>query len=145
MTFASFAGDNLTAADAVPLQIRDVSAPTFTLSVSPSSLWPPNHTLREVTATIDVTDNCDPSPAVQLLSITSNEPETGFLGNGDRGPDIEGAAVGTDDRTCSLRAERATGRGHTGRVYTIVYRVTDRSGNATDQSATVVVPTSARP
>jgi hypothetical protein len=145
VTFASFAGDNLTAADAVPLQIRDVSAPTFTLSVSPSSLWPPNHTLREVTATIDVTDNCDPSPAVQLLSITSNEPETGFLGNGDRGPDIEGAAVGTDDRTFSLRAERATGRGHTGRVYTIVYRVTDRSGNATDQSATVVVPTSARP
>ena len=68
------------------------------------------------------------------MSITSNEPATGFLGQGDNGPDIEGAAFGTDDRTFSLRAERGTGKGSTGRVYTINYRVTDKSGNATDKS-----------
>ena len=76
------------------------------------------------------------------VSITSNEPATGFLGNGDQGPDIQGAAFGTDDRSFSLRSERGTGGQNTGRVYTIKYRVTDASGNFTDATATVKVPTS---
>ena len=95
-----------------------------------------------MTATITVTDNCDPHPTVKLVSIISNEPETGILGNGDKGPDIEGAALGTDDRTFSLRAERGTGGQSTGRVYTITYRATDTSGNTRDVTATVTVPTS---
>ncbi len=63
------------------------------------------------------------------MSVTSNEPETGFLGNGDKGPDIQGATIGTDDRAFSLRSERGTGGQSTGRVYTITYRATDASGN----------------
>ena len=76
------------------------------------------------------------------MSVTSNEPETGFLGNGDKGPDIQGAAIGTDDRAFSLRSERGTGGQNTGRVYTITYRATDSSGNTKDVTATVTVPTS---
>ena len=112
------------------------------MTLSPTTLWPPNHKFQNVTATIAVTDNCDPNPTVTLVSITSNEPETGFLGNGDKGPDIEGAALGTDDRTFSLRSERGTGGQSTGRVYTITYRATDASGNTRDVTATVTVPTS---
>ena len=76
------------------------------------------------------------------MSVTSNEPESGFLGNGDKGPDIQGAAIGTDDRAFSLRSERGTGGQSTGRVYTITYRATDASGNTKDAVATVTVPTS---
>jgi uncharacterized repeat protein (TIGR01451 family) len=145
LAFKTFSGDALNATDTVPLQILDVAAPAVALSVSPSVLWSPNHTLREVTATLAVSDNCDPNPAVSLVSITSNEPASGFLGQGDKSPDVMHATLGTDDRRFSLRAERGTGRGSTGRVYTITYRVTDASGNSTEKNATVVVPTSNRP
>ena len=97
--------------------------------------------METVVATVTVSDNCDPNPSVRLISITSNEPESGFLGNGDKSPDIAGAALGTDDRTFELRSERGTGNGSTGRVYTVTYRVTDVSGNSVDRSATVTVPT----
>ena len=144
LSFKDFPGQALTAATATPLQILDVSAPTVEVSLSPNLLWPPNHTFVEVTATITVADNCEPTPKVTLVSITSNEPESGFLGSGDEGPDIAGAELLTDDRTFSVRAERGTGRGDTGRVYTITYVVSDASGNATTKSATVTVPTSNR-
>jgi hypothetical protein len=134
--------NQLTASDSAPLQILDVAPPTLTVTLSPAVLWPPNHKFRDVTAAITVTDNCDPNPTVRLVSVTSNEPETGFLGNGDKGPDIQGASVGTDDRAFSLRSERGTGGQSTGRVYTVTYRATDASGNTNDTVATVTVPTS---
>lgn len=142
LSYTDLAGDAGTASAVAPLQILDVSAPSVSLAASPSVLWPPNHTLRDIAVAVAVEDNCDPNPSVQLLSITSNEPQAGFLGMGDQGPDIVGAALGTDDRGFALRAERGTGRGHTGRVYRILYRVTDASGNATERSVEVTVPTS---
>ena len=142
VAFEDFVSNQLTASDSAPLEILDIVAPTITLSVSPTTLWPPDHKFQDVTATITVADECDPNPSVTLVSITSNEPATGFLGNGDQGPDIQGAAFGTDDRSFSLRSERGTGGQNTGRVYTIKYRVTDASGNFTDATATVKVPTS---
>ena len=69
-------------------------------------------------------------PAITLVSIT--------IGGGDKGKkeDIEDAALGTDDRSFRLGAEKVKG----GRVYTVVYRATDRSGNATDVTRQVLVP-----
>ncbi|MEZ4237724.1 MAG: HYR domain-containing protein [Myxococcota bacterium] len=116
--------------------VVDTTPPDLSLSVSPSSLWPPNHKLRTITATVSATDVCDAAPTIQLLSITSNEADNG-TGDGDTANDIQNAATGTDDRTFDLRAERA-GTG-TGRVYTITYRATDASGNTTDRQATVTV------
>ena len=46
----------------------------------------------------------------------------------------------SDDRAFQLEADRDTGHGSTGRVYTITYKVTDKSGNSTLQTATVTVP-----
>jgi len=142
LAFKDFVGTQLTASGSAPLQILDVAAPTLTVSLSPSVLWPPDHKFQDVTATITIQDNCDPHPTVTLVSITSSEPATGVLGNGDQGPDIQGGNIGTDDRTFSLRSERDTGHGNTGRVYTITYRATDRSGNSSDVKAIVTVPAS---
>jgi hypothetical protein len=120
--------------------VVDTTAPTLTVSVSPSLLWPPDHKLVDIAVTVDAADNCDPSPTVVLDSATSNVPDNG-LGDGDTTGDIQGADVGTADFALQVRAERS-GKGD-GRVYTIVYSATDASGNVTTASATVTVPKSA--
>jgi hypothetical protein len=125
-----------TSTDEVSVTLTDTAAPVVTLGMSPDRLWPPNHKMKDVHAILDIRD-CDPSPTVELLSVTSNEPDNG-LGDGNTGPDISGADLGTDDRTVQVRAERS-GTG-SGRFYTFVYRVTDASGNSTDATATVAVP-----
>jgi hypothetical protein len=132
-----FSGNGAQAEQVV--DIVDTTPPTLTLSVSPTQLWPPNHKLVTITSTITVEDVCDAAPVVQLVSITSNEPDNG-LGDGDTANDIQNAAFGTDDRTFSLRAERQGGG--SGRVYTITYQAMDGSGNTTTQQATVTVPMS---
>ena len=125
-----------TSTDQVTVTLVDTKPPVVTLRMSPNQLWPPNHKMQSVQAIFDIKD-CDPAPRVELVSVTSNEPENG-LGDGDTAPDISGASLGTDDRVVQLRSERSgTGMG---RIYTFVYRVTDASGNATEATATVTVP-----
>jgi hypothetical protein len=110
-------------------------APTINVSLSPGSLWPPNHEYVSVQATIAATDDFDPSPAVTLVSATSNEPDDAPGGaDGSTTKDV----LVVDDDTLRLRAERdETG---SGRVYTITYRATDDCGNSATDSATVTVP-----
>ncbi len=74
---------------------------------------------------------------VTLLSVVSNEADNG-LGVGDTAGDIQGAAVGTDDRELMLRAERG-GKG-TGRIYTLTYTARDAAGNVGTAQVTVAVP-----
>lgn len=119
------------------VSIVDTTPPTLTLSVSPDTLWSPNHELVSISAAIVVTDICDPAPTVKLVSITSNEPDDA-LGDGNTDADIQSAAFGTDDRSFELRAERQGGG--SGRVYTISYEAMDASGNTTLGQATVTVP-----
>ena len=120
------------------VKIVDSTPPDLTVQLSPMVLWPPDHKLVTIMATITVTDKCDPHPAIRLVSITSNEPDNG-LGDGDRPNDIQ-ATLGADDRTFQLRSERG-GRG-SGRVYTVTYEASDASGNKTTKQATVTVPKS---
>jgi predicted extracellular nuclease len=113
----------------------DATAPSLTVSASPSVLRPPNHKYRTVTVTVGASDSVDPSPDVSLVSATSNEPD-------DAPGGADGATTGdvvvVDDTTFRLRAERSeTG---SGRVYTLTYRVVDACGNASQQTATVTVP-----
>lgn len=110
----------------------ETTPPELTVMVSPDVLAPANNQMVTVTATIAVSDNADPSPAITLVSITTG------AGKHAKREDVQGAAIGTDDRTFSLRAER--GERATERVYTITYRATDRSGNSTDAVARVIVP-----
>lgn len=112
----------------------DRTAPSITsVTVSPNTLWSPNHKFVAVALSAITTDNCSPAPTCSIGSITSNEPVNG-LGDGDTEPDwqLTGAL------TANLRAERS-GTG-TGRVYTLAISCRDAAGNVTNGSATVTVP-----
>ena len=117
----------------------DKTPPEISISVSPDTLWPPNHKMVEIIATVAVSDTGDPFPTVVLSSIVSNEPDDAN-GNGDGNTmnDIQGVDIGTEDYVFLLRAER-DGSGN-GRVYTITYTSTDASGNNAIAIITVTVP-----
>jgi hypothetical protein len=125
------------ASDTVVVNVVDTTPPDISVTVSPDTLWPPNHKMVDITATVTVNDICDAAPTV-VLSVTSDEPDNA-IGDGDGNTinDIQ-AEIGTEDYEFQLRAERA-GTGD-GRVYTITYTATDESGNSASDSATVVVP-----
>ncbi len=110
---------------AIGLIPQDTVSPEITLSVSPDTLWPPNHKMVLITPVITATDNCDPNPVIELTSITMNEGDETDIQVDDNG-DIW------------LRAERS-GTGD-GRIYTITYTATDVSGNSAFAGATVTVP-----
>ena len=121
--------------------VIDNEPPTITVSLTPTLLWPPDHTMRNIAATVTITDNC-PGTTFVLESITSNEPDNG-LGDGDFPNDIQEADFDTDDLFFMLRAERS-GLGNN-RIYTATYTATDASDNTASASATVTVPHSIRP
>jgi uncharacterized repeat protein (TIGR01451 family) len=102
-------------------------------SASPSSIWPPNHKMVEVTINYGTSDNCGAVTCV--LTVSSNEPVNG-TGDGDTAPDWEVI----DAHHVRLRAERS-GNG-TGRVYTITITCTDSAGNSSSQNVYVTVPKS---
>ena len=107
-------------------------APTISdVSVSSSTLWPPNHKMRNVTVAYDVADNCGPS--VCSLAVSSDEPENG-TGDGDTAPDWQVL----DDHHVRLRSERAGMLD--GRLYTIAITCTDGAGNAATETVGVEVP-----
>ncbi len=123
------------------LTVLAVPMPTATLVLTPGVLWPPNHKMVTITAAIAL--GTDPNATVQLVSVTSSEPDNG-LGDGDKPIDeqtIGGKPIstvyGTDTRTFKLRAERS-GNGP-GRVYTVIYRISNAAGSIT-VSGVVLVP-----
>lgn len=130
--------DNFTnsAGDTQAVTVVDTTSPEFTVTLTPSTLWPPNHRLVTVRAAIVARDACDGAPVVRLLSVASDEPDNG-RGDGNTVGDIQGATVGGDDREFQLRAERSGGGD--GRVYTVTYEARDASGNVTLRAATVTV------
>ncbi len=121
-----------TGTDTVNVTVVDTTPPELTVSLSPDSLWPPNHKYVQVEATVTAEDAGDPAPTITLVSVTSNEPDNG-QGDGNTVNDI----IIIDDYNFEFRAERSgTGMG---RVYTITYQATDASGNSIQASATVIV------
>ncbi len=130
-------GAQLTASDTAVVTVSDTTPPMISASPDPSMLWPPNHKLRDVHVDVLVFDTCDANPQVELVSISSSEPDNA-TGDGNTQGDIVGADVGTDDRDFQLRAERS-GPG-SGRTYSALYRVTDLASNHSDFLVRVVVP-----
>lgn len=107
--------------------VLDTTPPTITrLTVSPSQIWPLNKAMVPVTVTVTASDNADPAPVCQLVTIASNEPITA------------NDALITGPLTASLRAARL-GSGH-GRVYTLTVRCADASGNTVTGTVSVTVP-----
>jgi hypothetical protein len=126
--------------DTADITVIDTVAPDINVSVDPVLLWTPNHKLVNVSATVTVSDACDPAPSFTLTSITSSEPDNGTA-DGNTTGDIVGADTGIADTAFQLRAERAGGG--SGRTYTISYTASDASGNdSSPASAGVMVPKS---
>ncbi len=123
------------ASDTVDITVIDPDAPIIEVSVAPNLLWPPNHRLIEVSPSVSVSDSCSENVSVELLSITSSEPDDD-TGDGR----TEGDIIVGDGSTIQLRAERSGGGA--GRTYTITFRATDEAGNYTDGTAVVTVPLS---
>jgi hypothetical protein len=126
--------------DAIVVTVQDTVPPTLSVATDPSVLWPANHDLVPVGVTWLAQDACAGSAvSVALVSVTSSEPDDA-TGNDDGATshDVQGADVGTPDTSVSLRAERL-GKGP-GRVYELLYRATDGSGNATTAVGVVTVP-----
>jgi uncharacterized repeat protein (TIGR01451 family) len=113
----------------------DHEAPMLAVRLSPDTLWPPDHRLREIMAEVSVSDDQDSHPQVSLVSIVAADTSRG---SGDIDPDIVGADLGTDDRAFLLRAERSGGNNE--RVYVVTYRAVDATGNARTVTAEVRVP-----
>jgi hypothetical protein len=103
----------------------DKTAPTLSVALDKSTIWPPNHTMVPVTATLSATDAGAGIESVVLTSITSDKPDSG---QGDIHADF-----GTPSTTFSVRAEKD-------RVYTVTFTATDKAGNKTVKTATVTVP-----
>jgi hypothetical protein len=121
-----------TGTDNVTVTVTDTTPPEITVTVTPDSLWPPNHKYVTVEATVTAQDAADPSPTITFVSITSNEPDNG-KGDGNTVNDI----VILGDFTFEFRAERS-GTGE-GRIYTITYQATDAHGNSAQAYATITV------
>lgn len=126
-----------------PVNTACAIPPDISISVSPDTLWPPNHAMFLITPYITVTDNCGCASDVVLTSITMNEGDIANTydplfdsteSDGDTSDDIQ-----IIDGDIYLRAERA-GSNNNGRIYTITYTATDCFGNAASASATVTVP-----
>lgn len=115
----------------------DTTPPLITCRVSPNLLWPPNHQMVPVKATVTVTDAESGPAGFTLTSVTSSEPDSGVV-DGDRPNDIQGLVIGTAGTSGLLRAERS-GAGR-GRIYTLTYTARDLAGNAATCAATVTVP-----
>jgi hypothetical protein len=123
-----------TATGVFTVTVADTTAPVFqSLTASPGSIWPPNHTMVPVALSAIVTDAVDASPVTRIVAVASNEPEDGS-GDGNTGPDWEV----TGPLALRVRAERS---GHgAGRVYTITLESRDRFGNVSTGAVAVTVP-----
>jgi hypothetical protein len=94
-------------------------------AADPSSLWPPNHKMVDVTVNYTATDSCGAAAPVSCsLSVSSNE-----------GSSLDWSVV--DAHHVQLRAERA-GNGN-GRTYTVTITCTDTAGSSSDAAVTVTV------
>ncbi len=117
--------------------VEDTTPPEITVTLNRDVLWPPNHKMVDIFATVTTSDVCCEAPTFVLISATSNEPDND-IGDGNTVNDIQDADVGTADTHILLRSERRGG--YDGRIYTLVYEATDCVGNTTEASATVRVP-----
>ncbi|MCC6360008.1 MAG: HYR domain-containing protein [Phycisphaerales bacterium] len=110
--------------------------PPFVLSVvGTTMLWPPDYSMVPVGLFVCVSDRCE-SGIEPVITVYSNEDDDEPAPGGVRSPDARDIAPGT----LRLRRERLGGCG--GRVYLIVVRATDSSGNTATSCSTVVVPES---
>jgi hypothetical protein len=131
-----------TGTDEVLVEVRDTAPPRIAVAMEPELLWPPSHRMAAVHARIFASDACS-QPEVVLVSIACDEPDNApGPADGNTSFDVQDAVPGTADFDFLLRAERS--EDGDGRTYTVLYRASDPSGNASTVAAQVVVPLTPR-
>jgi hypothetical protein len=129
--------DGLTATDTQLISVVDTTPPSLSVTLDPAVLWPPNHRMVPVTATVSAADACG-AVSVSLVSVTSSEPDDAPGGaDGNTSNDVQGVTAGTPDLQFLLRAERVSGG--PGRTYTAVYQAQDGAQHTTQVGATASV------
>jgi hypothetical protein len=125
------------ARDVTTVVVQDTTPPELRVSLAPRLLWPPNHAMRNISATVGAQDSCGEVASLVLMSIVSNQPDN-ERGDGNTSGDIADAAFDTLDLAFKVRAERAGPKSD--RIYTVTYQATDDSGNRAIASDYIVVP-----
>jgi hypothetical protein len=102
----------------------DRTPPTMGCAVTPKPLTPTDHRMVNIAASVGVTDALSGVKGFSLVSVSSNQPDSG-LGPDDQPNDIQGFTFGTVDLAGQLRAEAYSGT----RYYTLKYQAQDHAGN----------------
>jgi len=133
--------DGLQDTDSMTVTVVDPVAPTLSVATDVTELWPPNHQMVDVHATVEASGGlCSPTPAFVLQGVQvadETAPKNGRGLGGQNDSDVAGAELGTADLELQLRAERP---GTGSRTYTITYVLTSGSGTGIMAWAKVVVP-----
>ena len=129
----------------MPVAYFDLTAPAIEgLTVTPSSIWPPNHKMVGVTVAYTVSDGSGPVSCA--LAVSSNEP---IDGRGDGHTLVDWRVI--DAHHVKLRAEdsgkgkgKGKGKGEgkgkgKGRIYTVTVTCSDATGNTSSASVPVAV------
>jgi microsomal dipeptidase-like Zn-dependent dipeptidase len=140
LTYAATDSQGLVSTCNSNVVVQDTTPPAISaVTPSPQVLWPPDHELVSVTATVSTADTCDSAvPVCRITNIASSEP---LDGQGDGSTDVDwqwDAGQRGTSFDLLLRAERE-GSG-TGRVYTIDVACEDEAGNVTTAQSTVLAP-----
>jgi hypothetical protein len=114
--------------------VADTTPPVVQCATERSTLWPPNHNLRNVGLAVAVDDVCGGGGTMlTVVSVFGDEDDETQTGDGQHSPDAKDIAAGT----LRLRSERR-GDGD-GRVYLILGAVSDPTGNTGVNCCTVTV------
>jgi hypothetical protein len=104
------------------------SPPTLLVTLSPTTLWPPNNSMRTITVSATAGDDCGNVSWV-LTSIVGDDGATSSDWS---------YTPNSSPSTFELRARRTSNGG--GRAYTATFVATDGSGNTTTATGRVYVP-----
>jgi len=114
-----------TATASFTITVRDTTPPTLSISLSPTTIWPPDGRLAPVTVSRTVHDLVDLAPVVSCSASASEPVSTGDI-------------VEADGNFLLRAARSSTG---SGRTYTITCSARDASGNVSPPAvATASVP-----
>lgn len=113
--------------------VQDHTPPVVTCAVSSPTLWPPNHNMVNVGLAATATDACTGNTGNASVGVWGDEDDEEETGDGRFAPDALNIASGT----LLLRSERKGDAD--GRVYLMIARASDGSGNNGFACCTVTV------
>jgi uncharacterized repeat protein (TIGR01451 family) len=132
ITWTATDAANNTASATQTITVKDTQAPSLSSSVTVRTMGPPfNHALINVGLAALFSDNC-PGLGPLQVSVFSDEDD----GTGTHSPDAVNIGLGT------LKLRRERDGDSDGRVYLIVVKAIDASGNTAVSCSTVTVPLS---